>query len=152
MRDAAKRNPERSAKGGESRDQLTISNLTAKSQIGVTEEERSTPQTVWIDLTLAIDAAVAARRDRIEDTIDYAALVAEVRDIAQRTPYRLLETLAEHIATVATGRFKVPEIRVKVKKRALAGIDYAAVEIVRTRGARRRTRRFGRRIPALAGR
>ena len=113
-------------------DKLLISNLTAKCQIGLTEEERATPQTVWIDVELAIDVAKAAYRDRVQDTaVDYAEVVSEVRGIAQRTPYNLLETLADHVATFLLGRFRVPWVRVKVKKRALPGIDHAAVEVER---------------------
>lgn len=115
-------------------DKLIIHNLTAKCQIGLTEEERATPQTVWIDLELAIDAAKAAYRDRVQDAaVDYAEVVSAVQGIAQRTPYNLLETLADHVATFVLGKFRVPWVRVKVKKRALPGIDHAAVEIERMR-------------------
>ena len=112
-------------------DKLIINNLTAKCQIGLTEEERATPQTIWIDLELAVDAAKAALRDRVEDAVDYAELISEVQATAQRAPYNLLETLADHLAILILGRFKVPWVRVKVKKRALPGIDHAAVEVER---------------------
>ena len=114
-------------------DKLIINNLTAKCQIGLTEEERATPQTIWIDLELAVDAAKAALRDRVEDAVDYAELISEVQATVHRAPYNLLETLADHLAILILGRFKVSWVRVKVKKRALPGIDHAAVEVERTR-------------------
>ena len=113
------------------RDRLIIHDLVAACRVGVFEVERATPQQIWIDLDLTINAAKAAAHDDVEDAIDYAKLATTVREYAQEKPYRLLETLAEEIAAVILGRFRTPRVRVRLKKRALPGIDYAAVEVTR---------------------
>lgn len=120
-------------------DTLRIVDLAVECRLGVEDWERQTPQMVWIDLELAIEAARAARRDDIEQAIDYARLVNVVKACAQKQPYRLLETLAEAIADVILDGFATDQVRVQVKKRALPGIGYAAVEVerVRRRGALR---------------
>ena len=112
-------------------DQLLIHGLEADCRIGVTAEERATPQKLWIDLTLEIEAKRAARRDEVGDAVDYAALVDAVRHVVQQQPFTLLETLAEHTAALILKEFTPTRVTIRVKKRALPGIDFAAVELTR---------------------
>ena len=112
-------------------DKLIVRELSAPCRIGVTDAERAVPQTVWVDLELAVDAAKAAVRDDAQDAVDYARLVAVVTERIQREPLRLLETLAERIAADVLAEFRVPRVTVRVKKRALPAIDHAAVDITR---------------------
>ena len=114
-------------------DRLVIRDLVAECRIGVFEWEQAKPQTIWIDLELEIDAKKAAARDEVKDAIDYGALVTTVQQLVQSKSYRLLETMAEEIATLTLQQFKTPAVLVRVKKRALPGIDFAAVEIRRTK-------------------
>ena len=127
-------------------DRLVIQDLTAECRLGVFEWEQEKPQPVWIDLELIIDAAKAARRDDVRDAVDYVRLVTVVKASAQQRAYALLETLAERLASVILQEFSVPRVVVRVKKRALPGVDYAAVEVERAarRGARAGVRRSGR--------
>jgi dihydroneopterin aldolase len=131
-------------------DRLILQDIEASCRLGVCEWEQTTPQPVWIDLELAIDAARAAASDAVDEAVDYAALVAAVRERAQRQPYRLLETMAEAISSLMLTRFKTRWVRVRVKKRALEGMGYAAVEIER-RAGRRRVRVAVRVRPAVVG-
>ena len=112
-------------------DKLLIHDLVAECRIGIHEWEQAKPQQVWIDLELGIDAAQAAARDDVAATIDYGRLVTVVKQHAQRKPFRLLETLAEEVAALILTEFCTPEVTVRVKKRALPGIDHAAVELTR---------------------
>ena len=123
-------------------DRLMIQELTAECRLGVYEWEQEKLQTVWIDLELAIDSARVAKTDDVKDAIDYGRLVTSVKQLAQEKSYRLLETIAEAIASLILSQFETSEVRVRVKKRALPGIGYAAVEVerkaVRRRGIARR--------------
>ena len=114
-------------------DTLIIKDLVVECRIGVLEWEQATPQSVWIDLELEIDAAKAAAHDDVNTTIDYARLVAAVTQHAQGKPFHLLETMAEEMALLILKEFHTPQVLVRVKKRALPSIDYAAVEVVRHR-------------------
>ena len=67
-------------------DTLQISNLVAPCRIGVTAEERAMPQSLWIDLTISINAKVAASEDDVRYAIDYAKLVSAVQARVQRKP------------------------------------------------------------------
>ncbi len=112
-------------------DRLLLHDIVAACRVGVTEQERQSPQPIWVDLELPIDAKRAAARDDVKDAVDYAALVTAVKAQAEGNTYRLLETMAEAMAALILKQFRVPEVLVRIKKRALPGVDYAAVEVVR---------------------
>ena len=118
-------------------DTLIIQEIAVECRIGVFEWEQAAPQTIWIDVELAIDAARAAAQDDVNAAVDYGRLVTLVREVAQRCSYALLETLAEQEASAILAAFDVPIVRLRVKKRALPGIGYAAVEIERRRRSSR---------------
>ena len=113
-------------------DILHIHDLAVQCRLGVLEWERHAPQPVWIDLELAIDAARAAQRDDVREAVDYVALVRAVKELAEGRAYRLMETLAEAVASLMLKEFRVPSVRVRVKKRALPEIESAVVDIVRS--------------------
>lgn len=112
-------------------DRLLIADLEVSCRLGVFDWEQAHPQPVWIDLELGIDAAKAAVQDDVKQAIDYARLVSLVKTLAELQPFRLMETLAEMTAEAIRREFKVAYLKVRVKKRALPGIGYAAVEIER---------------------
>ena len=112
-------------------DTLTIEGIALACRIGVTEEERAKPQTVHLDVEVVIDAAKAAATDDVKDAADYAALVAIVQQLAGSRPFALMETLAEATASLILARCGTPWVRVRVRKRALPGIEHAAVELTR---------------------
>ena len=118
-------------------DKLIIHGLEAECRIGILDWEQEKPQLIWIDLTLTIDAARASASDDVEEAVDYARLVATLTDYLKERRYNLLETVADEIATKILQEFAVPLVTVRVKKRSLPGIDYAAAEVTR------RTRKGG---------
>ena len=131
-------------------DTLRIQDIAVECRLGVSEEERTAPQTIRIDLELAVDAARAAARDDVRSTVDYAALVSSVQELAQSRPYRLLETVAEEVASLVLGKSGTAWVRVEVRKRALPGIGYAAVTVERAAARRRPARRGVRSRARLA--
>lgn len=134
------------------RDRLILHELEVTCRLGVYEWEQASPQTVWIDVELPMDAAQAAEGDDVRRAVDYAKLVASIRDDAERRAYRLMETLADAAAAGIVRRFRIPWVRLRVKKRAFAGLGYAAVEVERRARARdgRRAARPARRGAAAA--
>lgn len=114
-------------------DTLYIRGLLAQCRIGVFEWEQANPQALWIDLELEIDAAKAARRDDVAEAIDYGTIVTRVKGLVQERPYHLLETMAEKIAVFILAQFATSKVLVRVTKRALPGIESAAVEVLRQR-------------------
>ena len=124
-------------------DTLTLHEITIECRIGVEEWERAIPQPIWVDLELSIDAARAARRDDVRQAVDYGRVVAAVIEVARSESYRLIETFAEAIASRVLAEFSVPRVRVRVRKKALPGLGYAAVEVERATARRRVRARAG---------
>lgn len=112
-------------------DTLIISDLAVSCRVGVTGWEQARPQPVWIDLEIQIDAARAAASDDLQHALDYARLVTLVRDAVQIKSYKLVETIAEEVAALILKEFKPPQVKVRVKKRALPDVGYTAVEVIR---------------------
>ena len=131
-------------------DTLTLHEITVECHLGVEEWERAVPQPVWIDLELAIDAALAARSDDMRHAVDYARVIATVAEVAQRGSFKLMETLAERIAARLVSDFAIPKLTVRVRKKALPGLGYAEVAIERAAARRTLPRRARPRAGASA--
>ena len=112
-------------------DKLIIKDLVVEALVGVYEWEQQRPQNLWIDLELSIDAAAAAQHDDVATALDYGRLVTVVKQHMQRKKFRLVETVAEELAAVILKEFATPEVTIRVKKRSLPSIEYAAVELTR---------------------
>ena len=125
-------------------DTLSLHDLALSCRIGVTDEERAVPQAVHLDVWLAIDAARAAASDHLQDAVDYAALAKQLQALARSRPFVLMETLAEASAALVLAQARTRWVRVRVKKRALPGMDHAAVEITRAVSTAGRSRRTSR--------
>ena len=63
---------------------LTLNGLQVVCIIGERPEERTTPQTLTLDLALELPDETAAVTDELTDTVDYAALAAAVTDALVR--------------------------------------------------------------------
>jgi len=97
-------------------DIIYIHELRAETVIGVYEWERSTRQTVVIDLEMAADVARAARSDRLEDTVNYKAVAKRLVELVEASEFFLVETLAERAAQLVLEEFGVEWLRLRVGK------------------------------------
>jgi len=84
--------------------------------VGVYDWERTVPQTVQLDLDIALPPQRARGSDRIGDTIDYAKVVARIEESLARHRFGLVEALAEHVAALLMNEFGAPWVRVSVTK------------------------------------
>jgi 7,8-dihydroneopterin aldolase/epimerase/oxygenase len=91
---------------------------------GVEEEEREKGRTFLYDVALEIDLPVS---DRLEDTVDYRAVAACVREVSDGGTYRLIEALASAVADELAGRFPARRVSVQVRKPGIspAGLTVA---------------------------
>ncbi len=115
-------------------DQILIRDLQFRCIVGIDPEERRDKQDITAQITLDVDLRKAGRTDAIEDTVDYRALKKEVLHMAENSQYRLIEALAENIASICLARERVARAEVIVEKPgALRFARAVAVRIVRTR-------------------
>lgn len=97
-------------------DIIFLNDLRIETTIGIYEWERQVKQTVSIDLQLATDARKAAATDSIEDALDYKRIAKRLIAFVSDSEFGLVESLAEHIATILLEEFDVPWVRVSVNK------------------------------------
>lgn len=97
-------------------DELRISGIQAKGFHGLFDFEQRDGQRFIVDLLLHLNLKSAGESDSIEDTVDYAAMTARVKEIIESGPYRLIERLAEVIASSLKEEFSLSNIEVTVHK------------------------------------
>lgn len=80
---------------------------------GVDEDERVDGRVFVYDVALEIKEPAS---DRLEDTVDYRAVAACVREVSDAAQYRLIETLVSAVADELATRFPARRVRVRVRK------------------------------------
>lgn len=113
-------------------DKILLEALEVQCIIGIFDWERKTPQKVLIDLEFPADIRKAARRDRIEDTVDYKRIAKRISAYVSQSRFQLIETLAEKLAVLLLKEFRLKEVKLRVSKPgAVRGSKNVAVEISR---------------------
>ena len=97
-------------------DTIFLHDLRINAVVGIWEWERKIRQIVSIDLEMGADIRKAASTDTIEDTLDYKQIAKRVQQFVEDSSFRLVETLAENIASIVLREFDVPWIVVRVNK------------------------------------
>jgi dihydroneopterin aldolase len=97
-------------------DRIFLRGLTTECIIGFVDWERRSPQTVVIDLEMPCDCARAARRDQVEDTVDYKSVAKRVLAWVQASQFHLVESLAQGLALLLLAEFPFEWVRVSVNK------------------------------------
>ncbi len=97
-------------------DIIFLHDFRAKTLIGIYPWERIVPQTIQIDLEIALPTSRACRSDDIHDALDYALIVERINKILKEKHFSLLEALSEHIAQVILTEFQSPWVKVRVAK------------------------------------
>lgn len=132
MSDRANVQPLRIADAARSIRHVFIRDLRLDAHIGAYrhEEGRAQPIRINIDLTVSEDAAPIG--DRLEAVVDYAQVARGVREIVDQGHVKLVETLAEAIASFALADPRVRAVRVRIEKlKALRNAESVGVEIER---------------------
>ncbi|MCD2255095.1 dihydroneopterin aldolase [Listeria marthii] len=118
-------------------DKIYLNELVFYGYHGVLAEETKLGQTFRVSLILGLSTKKAGMSDSVDDTVSYAEVYETVKDIVEGTPFKLIEALAEKIATeVLTGYPLLQEVTVKLIKPnpPIPGhYDSVAVEIERKR-------------------
>ncbi|AEJ00244.1 dihydroneopterin aldolase [Nitrosomonas sp. Is79A3] len=97
-------------------DIIFLHDFKAKTLIGIYPWERKVPQTIQLDLEIALPTSLACQTDNIEDALDYALIIGRINEILANKQFSLLEALAEHIAQTILIEFHSPWIKVSVAK------------------------------------
>jgi dihydroneopterin aldolase len=113
-------------------DTVFISEFKVDALVGIYAWEQEVPQTIQIDLEIAIDAGRCARSGKISDTVDYAKVVGRIRQLLAERHFTLIEKLAEELANVVLTEFHAPWLSVSIAKlSAMRNVKMLGVHIER---------------------
>lgn len=113
-------------------DEIRIEDLELSARVGVPAEERAQPQRLTISLTLQPRHSFDELGDELARTVDYAAVCDELRNLAREREDKLIETLADALATHLLARFDLARVELELRKFILPDTKYVAVKVART--------------------
>ncbi|MDT0018325.1 dihydroneopterin aldolase [Listeria swaminathanii] len=118
-------------------DKIYLNELVFYGYHGVLAEETKLGQRFRVSLILGLSTKKAGMSDSVDDTVSYAEVYETVKEIVEGTPFKLIEALAEKIASEVLGGYPLlEEVTVKLIKPnpPIPGhYDSVAVEIERKR-------------------
>lgn len=122
------------------RDVIAIEGLVVDCVVGVYPHERDVVQPLRLDLYLELDTRQAAERERLRDSIDYAAVAGQLGFLLSACRFGMVETAAHALARYlllppAPGerRAQIDALRLRLTKpsASLAGQALPSLEITR---------------------
>lgn len=114
-------------------DKVFVKNLVLSCKVGVTSEERSMKQNVIIDIEVFCDLVHAGVEDDLSKSINYFAVQERVTEFVTNGEFKLLESLAEGVASLILKNSLVSKVTVLVKKEKYAKEPIMGIEISRDR-------------------
>jgi len=113
-------------------DIIFLRELKIETLIGVYEWEKRVPQTLQLDLEIALPDSRACQTDNIKHALNYADIVRDIQTALASRHYNLLEALAESIAQILLDDFKAPWVKISVAKlNAIRGSKMVGISIER---------------------
>ena len=97
-------------------DAVIIRDLRVEALIGIHKRERHVKQTLTIDLDIGIPGSAVFASDKVADTIDYEQVTIRIKALAESQHWRLVETVAERIASLLVRDMGAPWVKVSVAK------------------------------------
>jgi len=120
-------------------DFVSVRDLSVDAVIGVHAWERDVEQTLLVSVDMVpetTDVRKAAASDDLADALDYSAVAETIAAVLREGRFRLIETAAERVAGRLLADFRLPWLRLELRKPITnAPTPYtAAITIERTRG------------------
>lgn len=115
-------------------DKIIIKGMQFYGYHGALPQEQQLGQKFVVDAILSLDLKPAGQTDQLERTVNYAEVYNLIKKIVEGQPFKLIESLAENIASDILDNFNVREVNVQVRKpnAPVPGVfDYVAVDITR---------------------
>jgi dihydroneopterin aldolase len=112
-------------------DRIYIHELKLSAHIGVPDEERARPQRLTASITLWPSAVFGELEDRLEKTLDYAAVCEDVKKFVRGRNDKLIETMGDAIARRLLEAFPLRRVDLELRKFVLPDVDYVAVSLTR---------------------
>jgi len=107
-------------------DRIRIEQIELHARVGVTEDERSKPQRIAVNLTIWPKAGFEQMKDDISRTVNYVELCQAVREFIGQRAFKLIETLAADLASDLLRAFPLQTVEVEIRKFVLPNTEYVS--------------------------
>lgn len=117
-------------------DRVFIDALEVEAIIGHHEWERDIRQKLILDISMGFDCHAAGASDALTDALDYDAVAKVVTAMVEASQYRLLEAVADAVASRLLRDFPCRNVHLRIRKPGAVGNAAAVgVEIARSQEA-----------------
>ena len=117
-------------------DQIRIERLEVFARVGVPEAERAEAQRLTFHLTLWPMRAMDELNDEIARAVDYAALCEAVKEFVRKRHDKLIETMANALASHLLESFELRRVAIELRKYILPDAEFVSVSVTRERSAK----------------
>lgn len=122
----------RTSKNPGQRSRIVLRDVPMDALIGVYDWEQLEPQPIRLNLEFSLPDDRAGSTDRLGDTVDYAAVIERLRQLAVERPHQLVESMAQTMADTLVREFKLGRLVLALVK--TAPVPGAEVGVVVERG------------------
>ena len=116
-------------------DCVKIQGLEIHAHIGVPDEERGSAQRLTFNLTLWPMQGTRNLQDDISRAVNYATVCEEAEKFVKGRRDKLIETLADALATHLLESFALRKIEVELRKYILPQVEFVSVTVTRERSS-----------------
>ena len=113
-------------------DQIHIEQLEVSTRIGVPEKERVTPQRLTVSISFWPYRQTRDLADKIDQTVNYSAIAEETKNFVRDQSVKLIETLADRLATHLLKTFPIQKVVVELRKFVLEDAKYVSATVTRS--------------------
>jgi dihydroneopterin aldolase len=113
-------------------DRIHIEQLEVSTHIGVPDEERRAPQRLTVSISFWPYHGAGDLADKIENAVNYSAVVEETKNFVRDQSVNLIETLVDRLARHLLKCFRMQKITIELRKFPFKDAKYVSVTITRT--------------------
>ena len=114
-------------------DSIHIQELELATRIGVPEEERANAQRLTVSITMWLQNGFEQLHDDLAGTVNYSAVARDVQQFASNRSDKLIETLADAIASHLLSSYPLARVQVELRKFVLPDAKFVAAICERRR-------------------
>lgn len=114
-------------------DCIRIQRLEVQAHIGVADEERISPQRLTFDIAIWPAQPFHQLQDDIDRAVNYAAVCGAVQRFVAGRCDKLIETLADALASHLLEAFAIRRVGVELRKYILPEVEFVSVTVTRER-------------------
>jgi dihydroneopterin aldolase len=112
-------------------DRIHIEQLEIFTRIGVPEKERAAPQRLTVSISFWPYHEQRDVADKIDNTVNYSIVAEETKNFVRDQSTKLIETLADRLATHLLTTFRIQKVTVELRKFPLEDAKYVSVTVTR---------------------